>query len=1174
MAHVPSYDETKPVDEAIPSYEETSPVNASAADDGRSEPSYEDTTAVSPENIRPAPPGPKELEDEISIERLQEIASKHNVDVRKLASAVPYYNMKVTGLSDQTPERIAGVFSEAFGGLPTKAHRKLQDPKLEAALDDVAEYAQSHKSYGAMATELGVGLAAPAGLIAKGAEALAAGKGILKSAAITGAAIGGAEGLGRSRSGEELESTALGAAGGAAAGPILAKGAEYAGKGLGLIKGKTVDALENIQARGTNAVEREEAQALTNARVEQMRAEQPGLAESVVDNGALGSKMEVSRPAVRPEYVEKVEERIARGEVNPNVLRIIEQENAQAVSRAQASPELAEAMVRNVGKGPSTAERIAQMETLNESREFAKYLAGKKNITNTSQVRQIFAKQLQNGPEFLAAEYNKYLQTKAVQELVKEGLIKKVPRSADWLRKATLFMVDGKAAHRLIDDRLGTSLETTLDDFTSKQNNYMDYLHKVLSDERFKGATDVIRKAGPEATEAVYSALDSGTRESLPRELQPAFDAFRTLFDEGAEAAKRAGLKLEKRANYVPYKIQDTLELVKSFEKQIDALPPPLAEAVRNKAITQDVLESLKADPAGRELVQAVAVLSGTKPSATAQHFSKKLAAIQDPRMLGERVETAARSAYMREGDIPQFIREKNVARLYSNWNQDTFRHLAMRDAISDMKLAARKAMIMGAKDDANYIVDHMKDLLGVRRGTAASWFKDQRLAWSVAMTKAAQKASDEGSVLAPLYKGLARAPELMPTLFNQIYPNFLGLSPRAALMNAAQPFLMTVPELGYAYGTPRLLSAYMDIAKLLSGKVTGKVELNAAMAARMGKRPGDIISTNELTRLLKGTGRTPVQFQAELMDTLGRGISESSLYKGITRPLEKWNEFAMSAFTGAETLNRMAASLTGLGVAQDILGHNGVKMQAAGKAFVERMGSGYRRSINEALGRQDTGRVAELLQNYMISKTIFNYNRATMSAYGRSMGPLLSSFTKWPLTIAGDIIQNFSRGESVGQKVRGGISKTGLHYMAPLALLYAANEAVKPAIDDQEWAKRLLGSKGLVGIAPVAAVGDIVSGDLQAPPVVSVVRGLGAGLVTADASKLWRALNDGIAAFTPAVPALADSLIGLQAALANEPKPKGTLLGKISQAAGMDTNPDEVVRDFTQEIKDSLFGD
>jgi hypothetical protein len=169
--------------------------------------------------------------------------------------------------------------------------------------------------------------------------------------------------------------------------------------------------------------------------------------------------------------------------------------------------------------------------------------------------------------------------------------------------------------------------------------------------------------------------------------------------------------------------------------------------------------------------------------------------------------------------------------------------------------------------------------------------------------------ASTSNPVMKKTMESLASFPETSNLFFSQVYPNFLGWSPRAALTNAVQPLLMTVPEMGTAYGMPKVLAGYNSLAKFFAQARTQKhITLDPLMASLMGKKPGEAVAVSSLAELLEKTGTGGRQWDSSMMQALGEGVTASKWYQGASRLSDAHAKLAMSLFGLAENANRFVA--------------------------------------------------------------------------------------------------------------------------------------------------------------------------------------------------------------------------------------------------------------------------
>ena len=139
------------------------------------------------------------------------------------------------------------------------------------------------------------------------------------------------------------------------------------------------------------------------------------------------------------------------------------------------------------------------------------------------------------------------------------------------------------------------------------------------------------------------------------------------------------------------------------------------------------------------------------------------------------------------------------------------------------------------------------------------------------------------------------------------------------------------------------------------------------------------------------------------------------------------------------------------------------------------------------------------------------------MSEYGRTMGPLFSTFSKWPTATVGQIIEGYRTKGAI----RGSTQLTE-QLVAPFLLLEAADWAMGQANawDDAEGTdvqKKLLSREGLSQGAPIGNIKGIITGDFFSPPIIDTAMKVIQALGTEDrAMALEKAASNGLYMFEP----------------------------------------------------------
>lgn len=912
-----------------------------------------------------------------------------------------------------------------------------------------------------------------------GAE-LAAGLVIPAGAGIKGAAAAGAlYGLGESREGRELQSAGIGAAGGAALGGIA--------HGLGKLVGKARD-----------------------------KATQSAIRE-----------LETSKAG--RDIAERVEQAIAKDAAAiDDGTRLVLSADESLVKRTQAALQDAE-----------SAESKAAIEAADTVREFGSYVSkpgaevGSK-LKLPEAIKTIQQRVATEGEDFVRKEFQDYAKSKkAIQILGDEVETKLSETTGGFMRKVRDFLVDGRFAYRMIDDKLGLNTEKIIDDISQAQNRYTVNLAAKM--EQGAKLTEAARASGIDS-QALYQALDTGSSAGLSKEQQPVFEAWKAAFEQARNDANELfGSEVIKahKGGYVPHHTVETPEFIARMNAARETIDKRLGTRLDAAELSEKQLKELAKDVEFQEYKKGLEIMEG-RSLIEPEEILRASREYQNPGTMNSKMQTAASAARRREGDIPDFLLEKNPAKLWSSWNQETLKHAYFRNGLAELRTARNMALAAGDKQAASYITKHLQDLSGLRQGTMNAAVRSglQRL-------EAAAKTKLKRGNLSPMGRTwnefLAETPEFMGTLMSQVYPNFLGLSPRAAIVNLTQPFYMTVPELGNAYGISKLLNAAPNTLK--SGLGWSKASRDA----------------------LRKEGLLGAQWNTELRDALKGSIDKSGIYKMGSKALEKYTDVAMYMFEKSEALNRQLTTNIADSVAADLL--KGTSKGA--KEFLADAGSGYRRSVQKAITLGDEREVQRLTRNYLLGKTMFHYNRASMSEFGRFMGPFFSVFTKWPTSIAGDMLQIAQR----KGKVSPAAMRIGAKFMMPWALVATAERLTQPEEGASAIQQRLLGKQGLAGAAPVTNILNIAQGRFGKPPAVAAVADLPAAVLDRDPEKIWKWFNQTINSFAPGA-AIIRLLTDDLPTLTTGERPEGTFLGKAAKAIDPDADPDVEFRSLRDTIK------
>ena len=714
------------------------------------------------------------------------------------------------------------------------------------------------------------------------------------------------------------------------------------------------------------------------------------------------------------------------------------------------------------------------------------------------------------GPTEFNRRIDEYLNKKADDAIVDET-VKKVGGGSP-LAKLQLIIKDGYYVAREVANKTGLDMDRVMDNMSRQDNLYKgDLLATATKVGQFNKEAE---KLGIDK-DVLYKALDTGDTKGLTPEQLPLYKKMTEQFEAMRTAANNLGANIAKLENYVPKKRVDLADAIIRVGDKADEVKAGLGEVgerLFNGELDDAAFRELRnKNKDFRDLVMGIENLQGL-PVRDNQTFLGLLAEASNASTAGKKMVMDVSAAMKREDTIPDFLLEKDPMKLMMKWGQDTFRAVRMQEGLSQLRTIRNSLAKAGFEDYAKYTDNLIADIAGARKGTVSSWMRDQKTAFQTSLKTSLNKMPEETQGQRwkkQFVSTVAETPELMNTLFNQVYPNFLGLSPRAIVGNLTSPLFMTIPELGGSYGSRKMLRAYGSILRNREG----------------------------LKQTLLDSGTVGPDYTTDLVDALRQGLIKSKTLQVGEKAIEKWTQASMYLFQKSEELNRATHYLLAKDVAADLMERN-----PATADFVRRMTPSYRKQIEAAVSAKDAAKVQELTTQYIMSKTQFNYNRITMNEFGRYMGPIFSAFTKWPASVAGQMIESFQGG------VKGGVKETARRYIAPImaanALSILAFDVVGGGSERAKEVETLLTGKttkdtmrGIAKFTPFGSVSSVISGRAFTPPVIATLRDPALAIVEMDPKKLqmWgintaKAFVPGAGLYrfaTETLPASSDALFG-----------------------------------------------
>lgn len=827
--------------------------------------------------------------------------------------------------------------------------------------------------------------------------------------------------------------------------------------GLGVAKGARI-ATQAAAAAGLGAVEaagRSKAE-ITNLDTDELQK----FGTDILIGGVFGGVLGGAIGAIGKKF-QKATERL-RNDITKNQASIVQ--GAEAILEDQ---------------GDRTIADLLQEGSEKELRKFAKTLTSKPVPEDPAKVIEVIEDFMKReGDAFTEKKFQDYRFVNAARDYIKKEAIFLSPENSASVSRIGSFISDAQFVYDKIDNKWGTTLQPTLNELSQ---GYNLYTHEIASlGKEIKPLRQALRKSTL-SSEDIFNHLNYNS----PIKPQTTADK------EAIELTKKIFADLKDRANDLGLPIQQLQKdgiLSKNYIMNKTVEPAVFKSRLnkRFKELADNGLENMtlaeiKEIPAGEELLAGLKLIS-TKKIKNGADLARKYHFMLDNETLAKRIGTNADASFKRKGEIPDFLLEKDVLTLLNKWGANTFRHAYLREGMADL---SKNAQILKTLDPsaAKYIENHLKDITGVPRSFLPKVTQQAVDAFRTSMlTKADQTSS---KVLAGAYKAAADAPELTRFMMNQIYPNFLGLNPKATVRNLIQPYALTAAD----------LIANDPKAAARASKYAFKGSLNAA--ANYGK----------LVKELEKKGWRPAAFTGEARDSLEKSILSSTPFRMTKEMLDNVTNKTMYFYEMSDTMNRA----TTLAMAKDITKDFLTKDQTA-VSMVKKLPRGYQIKIARALEDGNEEVIHDLIADSLLSRTQFNYNKIAMSELGRTLGPMFSVFSKWPTSVAGDIITKMKNDGKLK-----GATKSLIKYGGPFALLTLADQVMfeqgKPATPRE---KKLTGAGGFASWAPGTSIIPVVTGDIAAPPAIQTGTDFFKALSSNKPGELERWMKDTAQAYMP----------------------------------------------------------
>ena len=955
---------------------------------------------------------------------------------------------------EELAQAAAGKLNIATGNIAGWIGKKTytDDPNMRAFIDDIGELADGRAGL----AEVGIGFLLPGAGVAKLAKAGKAAQ--LAASAATGAGYG----LTNSKEGQEIMGIVTGAIGGTVAGTAgLAVQRLFSRRGKPLNVDpqtqKNIDeAMKSYKTiTGTDLTE-ETAKAYSK-----VKASNDKMRDSIIDSKAIDEddaaiilEQQVSSDtkalivdSLRERFIKQLpeEEQAAARKM------IAEKKSFDALDEATSDLKVAEEVIRL--KKDEFAQELAER---NPELKFIKAEVETRPLRATND--EIIETMKRGGPENLKREYDTWTAGNLARGQLEKANVRVDP-NADALGKGIInFATDRMFGFKVMDERYGGDI---LKDFYQVNTNYNLFTtYKQAAGKEVSDIFKLAKKSGlhkQRAMEDFYRRVEN--KQPLSPDEQKLADAMQGYFERQRQffnSAKGDGyspMNIPYRPDFVaPQMMVRPVDYVIRIRKKLEEVKSKLPDI--ETMDTETFMRNTNVVPELQELKQGVSLIANS-PVTNGRELFKAFAEVTSKGGSDPRLYKLASTTLPRKEAIPDFLREKNIFRLMTNYAEGTGRNLYLREPLSRMVDKAKTLDTIGAKDEADFVRRFVQDNLGIRQKSMARFGNQARIAYAESMDNLLRQVIKDDERRESVLAGLRFLPELAANLQYNIYPNVLGMNPRAHMTQLTQVLFKTAPEIGGAYGYQSTMKSTLNAL--------------ASLATKQGRK--------EFYGQVKALGLEPSGYVREAKEGLAEGLEASIGFSVPAKVIRSLADAFMWSYGKMDTLNRAITLDMSRRLVQDIKVGNPSALKALSKMPIS-----VRRQVKASQGND----VAQLkaIASHLNAATQFNYNRASMSEIGITLGPMFSTFTKWPLAISGDILADMRT-----KGVFGAVPRTLEKYVAIYLLAQTMDNVTYALLENEnipytpgeffsnkiktlsDRARRTLGSGGFTSMTPVTSL-------------------------------------------------------------------------------------------------------
>jgi hypothetical protein len=737
----------------------------------------------------------------------------------------------------------------------------------------------------------------------------------------------------------------------------------------------------------------------------------------------------------------------------------------------------------------------AELRASETLQDFEKFLTGDKSKTipeTVASIKDYTGRNYGNRPESLNNLYNDFIQDKATRQAMDEAVLRTGDKSGI-LWRAQRILGGSQSVLQSLDDLAGTSTRKVARDL-SQAGQKQAYVSQALEKKADTLFGNSLRSLSDDQMTKVFNALDTGDLSGIKQD-KLAADAYtgirkylsdvRDLVNgnqiDGPSSNQKiqlhgdvAPLGVPKLENYVPHSVVKGPELEARIQDKINkVLEQNKVSSLRDLDAKNINLKDMAANNKDVQDLLSTVQMYRESPSKSFADLDNQLKDLVERR--GEiGLTPKARAAMERNEGIPKYLLNTDLRELVRSYGNNLLSTAYQRKPIENLARQASYLKKLGMDSGADYLEKLIQDVRGTRTDTLASDVSNLSNKFQSSLDFRAKQVgynTPEGRV----YRMAASIPSVLNSTAKNIYGNVLGgFKLKSAVTNLTQPYSTVAPSIGGKYG-------YELVTKSLAGAAKNRDAL-LQRARSMG---------------LVGPERT-----VAMRDAFASGIEASKAFQGSKYLADKATEIGMTLFQKSEELNRAITLQVADNMAADILKGN--------LKGLEKMPSSVRKDIMNLAKQGAPEELGNYIGSYLNSSTQFIYDKASMSAAGRYMGPLFSQFTKWPSETAGEILYVLSSGKNVPQKAARLLERFAL----PFGIFYGADMALEKGagLEESDRYRQLVGKGGIRSSAQITSIAGLAganASEVFTPPLLKSGQKIAGSALKSDSdNRLENTLN------------------------------------------------------------------